>query len=128
MVDTWVIFSHQPLAFSIHVDLPRHAKSRIQSIGATRQGIIGIFTESRDAREKLLSATHFGGNGMAVQGLETDIHQPVEGLGGIVDRQPAQGRIDGAMADAHGIFIVIIGTVLNPLGLLQPRAGRTHLA
>ena len=32
------------------------------------------------------------------------------------------------MADAHGIFIVIIGTVLNPLGLLQPRAGRTHLA
>ncbi len=60
--------------------------------------------------------------------VETLIHQPVERLGGVPYRQPHQGVVHRASAQAHDVVEMRLGVVFDPLVALQARARRAQLA
>uniref|UniRef100_A0A0N4Z3S5 CBS domain-containing protein n=1 Tax=Parastrongyloides trichosuri TaxID=131310 RepID=A0A0N4Z3S5_PARTI len=60
--------------------------------------------------------------------VETLFHQPVERLGGVPYRQPHQGLVHRASAQAHDVVEMRLGVVFDPLVALQARAGRAQLA
>ncbi len=60
--------------------------------------------------------------------VETRIHEPVERIGGVPDRELHEILIDCAFADADDVVVVLLGRVLDALGRLHLGAGCAHLA
>ncbi len=67
-------------------------------------------------------------DGMFGQRFEPDVEQPVERVGRVVDRQPDDGRVRGAVADPHHVVEMHLRGIVNAAFGLQPRAGGAHLA
>ena len=65
---------------------------------------------------------------MAGSDLESAIHQPIGGGGGVIHREPEYFRIRGVAADPHHVVVMLLGRVVYPQGPLQLGARRAHLA